>query len=110
MSAPAQPDDIARRALALVRERLSGARGALRWPDLSLLARLLDAGAGVRHAELLSFLLFDEPFMTALIALARPIPDAGRTVHTTWTTCGSRAGSLDENPGWRPQEATGARR
>jgi NTE family protein len=69
--APAEPDPIAVRALAVVREHYSSAVQIVGSPDVALLARLTAAGDDVAHATLLSFLLFTPEFAQALIELGR---------------------------------------
>ncbi len=69
--APRTRSAIGEIALRVVRERCSGAMNALRVPDLVLLAKLLAADSDAQHAELLSFLLFDREFTSALITLGQ---------------------------------------
>lgn len=69
--APAEPDPMAARALAVVREHYSSAVQTLRSPNVALLAKLTAAGDDIPHAALLSFLLFAPEFAQALIALGR---------------------------------------
>ncbi len=69
--APAEPDPMAARALAVVRDRYSSAVQAARSPDVALLAKLTAARDDVAHAALLSFLLFAPEFAQALIELGR---------------------------------------
>jgi NTE family protein len=69
--APSEPDPMATRALAVVRERYSSAVQSARSPDIALLARLTAGGVDAAHAALLSFLLFAPEFTEALIELGR---------------------------------------
>ena len=69
--APAEPDPMAARALAIVREHYGSAVQIARSPDIALLARLTAAGDDSAHAALLSFLLFAPEFAQALIELGR---------------------------------------
>jgi NTE family protein len=69
--APRQRDTIAKAALSVLRTHYSGPRDAIRSPDLTLLAQLLDGRADAQHAELLSYLLFSPEFSRALINLGR---------------------------------------
>jgi NTE family protein len=79
--APAEPDPIATRALAVVREHYSSAVQTARSPNVALLARLTAAGDDAAHAALLSFLLFAPEFAQALIKLGRQ--DATRWLEQT---------------------------
>lgn len=69
--APARRDEIAARALRVVREHYSGLLSSLRSPDVALLSRAVAGGADERHAALISFLLFAPEFTRALIDLGR---------------------------------------
>jgi NTE family protein len=69
--APQQRDAIAQLALEVVREHYSGAGRALSHPDIAMLARVVDGDADVRHADLLSLLLFTPEFSRALIRLGQ---------------------------------------
>lgn len=69
--APAQRDAIGRVALRVLRKHYSSALQAVRSPDITLLARLISAGTDVRHAELLSFLMFAPEFTKALADLGK---------------------------------------
>jgi NTE family protein len=69
----------------VLRERYGGLRG-LRSPDFLVLSRLLGGGRARSRGELLSFLLFDEAYVEALIA-------AGQEAAQAW---------VDATPGlWR---------
>jgi NTE family protein len=68
--APERQDTIARIAQQTFTEHYSGTR-ALRSPNIALLGRLIGGGADIRHADLLSFLMFAPEFAEALIALGR---------------------------------------
>jgi NTE family protein len=69
--APAKRDEIAARALRVVREHYSGLIKSLRSPNIALLSRAVAGGADEQHAALLSFLLFAPEFTSALIELGR---------------------------------------
>jgi NTE family protein len=69
--APARRDEIAARALRVVRERYDGLIGSLRSPNIALLSRAIAGGVDEQHAALLSFLLFAPEFTNALIELGR---------------------------------------
>jgi NTE family protein len=69
--APERQDTIAGIAQRIFAERYSGPRHALRSPNIALLGRLIGGGGDVRHADLLSFLMFAPEFAEALIALGR---------------------------------------
>jgi NTE family protein len=69
--APQRRDAIARCALAVVRELDATAGSVLRHRDIAALARVVDGDADVRHADLLSLLLFTPEFSRALIALGQ---------------------------------------
>ncbi len=74
--APARRDEIAARALRVVREHYGGPLGSLRSPNIALLSRAVAGGIDEQHAALLSFLFFAPEFTSALIELGRE--DAGR--------------------------------
>lgn len=63
--APRTPDAIAKLATDVFDTRYGGLKG-VRSPDLAVLGRLL-GGQSHAHGELLSYLLFDREFITALI-------------------------------------------
>ncbi len=86
--APPTPATIANLATGAFRSRYRGLRG-LRSPDLALLARLL-GGHNHSHGDLLSYLLFDPPFIAALI-------DQGERDAAAWLDA---AGSNPSEP-WR---------
>jgi NTE family protein len=65
--APRTPDAIATLATEIFHSRYGGLK-ALRSPDLAVLSRLL-GGQSHTHGELLSYLLFDREFITALIEM-----------------------------------------
>jgi NTE family protein len=67
--APSRPGLIGEIAGEVFRERYGGLKG-LRSPDFPLLSRLLGSDTPA-HGELLSYLLFDEEFIEALIELGR---------------------------------------
>jgi NTE family protein len=69
--APAHRDEIAARALRVVREHYSGLIRSVRAPNIALLSRAVAGGADEQHAALLSFLLFAPEFTSALIDLGR---------------------------------------
>ena len=69
--APQRRDAIARCALAVVRELDATVGSVLRHRDVAALARVVDGDADVRHADLLSLLLFTPEFSRALIALGQ---------------------------------------
>jgi NTE family protein len=69
--APARRDEIAARALRVVREHYSGLLSSLRSPNVALLSRAVAGGIDGQHAALLSFLLFAPEFTGALIELGR---------------------------------------
>jgi NTE family protein len=77
--APAERDAIGECALRVFREHYSGPLQAIRSLDIALLARLTAGGADVKHAELLSFLLFAREFSKALIELGQE--DARRWIN-----------------------------
>jgi NTE family protein len=63
-------------AQRVIREHCTGPLGAVRSPDLALLARLVAAEADPQHAEVLSYLLLAPQFANALIELGQQ--DASR--------------------------------
>lgn len=67
--APQRRDAIAQRALAVVRVLEATAGSVMRHPEIAALARVVDGDADVRHADLLSLLLFTPEFSRSLIAL-----------------------------------------
>jgi len=67
--APSQPGEIGQLAEEVFNERFGGLRG-LRDPDFPLMSRLL-GGHTRSRGELLSFLLFDRTFVSALIDLGQ---------------------------------------
>jgi len=67
--APSQPGEIGALAERVFTERFGGLRG-LRDPDFPLMSRLL-GGRSRSRGELLSFLLFEQTFVTALIELGQ---------------------------------------
>ncbi len=69
--APDRRDEIAARALRVVREHYSGLLRSLREPNIALLSRAVAGGVDEQHAALLSFLLFAPEFTSALIELGR---------------------------------------
>lgn len=69
--APARRDEIAARALQVVRDHYGGVAGSLRSPNIALLSRATAGGLDEQHAALLSFLLFAPEFTSALIELGR---------------------------------------
>jgi hypothetical protein len=79
--APQQRDAIAQRALAVVRDLDATAGQVIRHPDIAALARVVDGDADVRHADLLSLLLFAPEFSRSLIALGED--DARRWLQAT---------------------------
>lgn len=77
--APARRDEIAGRALEVVRRHYGGLLGSFRSPNIALLSRAVAGGTDEQHAALLSFLLFVPEFTSALIDLGRE--DAERWLH-----------------------------
>jgi NTE family protein len=66
---PRTRDAIAERALAVARTLGATTGRAIRNPDIAALVRVVDGDADVRHAELLSLLLFTPAFARSLIDL-----------------------------------------
>jgi NTE family protein len=93
--APARTGDLGRLAERVFEERVGGWRG-LRHPDFALISRLL-GGRTRSRGELLSFLLFDEVFLSELI-------EAGRDDARRWLVrhpsfwCSDAAHDLDVDP------------
>ena len=73
---PRTRDAIAQRALAVFRKLVATPGRAIRNPDIAALVRVVDGDADVRHADLLSLLLFTPEFAHSLIELG--MEDAGR--------------------------------
>jgi NTE family protein len=69
--APPDPDAIGRCASAVYREHYGRLRDLLRLRSLALLGRFVDAGASAEHGELLSYVLFAEPFIEAVLDMGR---------------------------------------
>jgi NTE family protein len=69
--APRTRDTIARCALDVLRRHYQAPLQALRSPDVALLSRLVAGDADVRHAELVSFLLFAPEFTRALVRIGQ---------------------------------------
>jgi NTE family protein len=86
---PPHPGALGELAEEVFARRFGGLRG-LRSPDYALLARLLGGGRARARGELLSFLLFDEDYVEALI-------EAGRAAAGAWLEATPRF--------WRATEA-----
>ena len=67
--APQERNAIAQRALTVVRELDANLGRVIRNRDIAALARVVDGDADIRHADLLSLLLFTPEFSRELIAL-----------------------------------------
>jgi NTE family protein len=67
--APQERNAIAQRALEVVRDLDANLGRVIRHRDIAALARVVDGDADVRHADLLSLLLFTPEFSRELIAL-----------------------------------------
>lgn len=94
--APADRGDLGRLADEVFERRFAGWKGLLR-PDYPLVSRLLGGGRTPSRGELLSFLMFDEVFVEALL-------DAGRHDAQRWLDrhprfwCTDAAHDLDMEP------------
>jgi NTE family protein len=89
--APARGGELGRIAERVFRERYSGIAGLLRSPDYPLISRVL-GGRTRSRGELLSFLLFDEVFVEALIGAGQR--DARRWLRRhprLWSSEGARS-------------------
>lgn len=78
--APQERNAIAQRALEVVRALDANLGRVIRHRDIAALARVVDGDADVRHADLLSLLLFTPEFTRELIALGED--DARRWLRT----------------------------
>jgi NTE family protein len=99
--APQRSGEFARIAERVFCERYGGLRGLLRSPDYPLISRLLGGRARSR-GELLSFLLFDERFVSELI-------DAGRRDARRWLRRHPRLWSTGGAPELVAEESDRAR-
>lgn len=77
--APEDPHEIGRVAADIYRDHYESPLATVRAPNLAALGRLVNAGRGASHGELLSYLFFAREFIERLIEMGRR--DAYRWLH-----------------------------